>query len=382
MKKVFGCVMLCAFVARADPVTTHVTPGAVPEITWATRPLGVYALRRAVNAEGPFDVQVGSNVTATGYSLSLADTEAAPAGSKRYYRVETVSPGYEMYLIVDVSGGPEAASWPVTYTNEVPELLTDPVYRTTKMVLRNLSAGRYMMQGQYDVTLSRPFYIGVFEVTQAQYTNMVGGANPSINAGVLRPVENITYNQLRGSAAQGGGGWPTNSDVYAESFFGRLRAKTGNVNFDLPTDAQWEYASRAGTASSFHNGNNPTNNTDWAAVTNVARCNFNQADGLGGYTTRHTAVGSYLPNAWGIYDMHGNITEWVLDWTWGGAPESAVDPVGPNSGTKRRLRGGAWTSPNTTYLDNNLRTSDSAPDSVLVATGVIGFRVVLRLPGE
>jgi formylglycine-generating enzyme required for sulfatase activity len=382
MKRISIVLALFVLAAGADPVTTRITSGAVPEITWAARPTGVYALYSAENPDGPFDTQVGTNVTALGYSVSVTDTAGTPAGGKRYYRVQTVAPGIDNYLVLDVSGGPAAASWPVAYTNAVPDLLTDPAYRTTKMVLRAVPAGVFKMVGQYDVTLTRPFYIGVFEVTQAQYTNMVGGANPAVNKGALRPVENVTYNLLRGSAEQGGGGWPTNSGVYAQSFFGRLRAKTGNDHFDLPTDAQWEYAGRAGTTSAFHNGKNPASDTDWAAVTDVARCNFNQGDGLGGYTTRHTAAGSYLPNAWGIYDMHGNIAEWVLDWVWNGAPERASDPVGPNSGTVRRVRGGAWTSPNTTYLNNHLRPSTSAPGSVLADTGVLGFRVVLRLPAE
>jgi formylglycine-generating enzyme required for sulfatase activity len=378
--RALALAVLAAQTAAADPVTTHITPSAVPEITWSTRPTGVYALYRSESQEGPFDVQVGTNVTSLGYSVTVADTAAVAAGGKRYYRVETVSPGFDNYLIVDVSGGAGAETWPVTSTNAVPELLTDPAYRTTKLVLRAVPAGTYEMQGTYTTTLTRPFYVGVFEVTQAQYTNMVGGANPSENIGERRPVENVSYSMLRGGTNDvAGAGWPTNSAVAPLSFMGLLREKTGNVNFDLPTEAQWEYACRAGTTTAFHNDNSPTSTTHWAAVTNVARCYGNQTDAVGGYASKHTTVGSFLPNAWGLYDLHGNVAEWCLDWE-GGLADGAVDPGGPAGGsTVRKIRGGAFSSPEIRYLSNADRPSTWRPDG-FIAGGVLGFRVALRLP--
>ncbi len=374
-----ACAALTVFAAGADPIATHIGPAAVPEVTWATKPNGVYALYRSDNAVGPFDTQVGSNVTAVGYSVKVTDTAGVPGAGKRYYRVQTVSPGFENYLILDVSGGAGAGSWPATYTNALPDLLTDSAYRTTKLVLRAVPAGTFKMQGTYTVTLTRPFYIGVFEVTQAQYANMVGGVNPSENVGERRPVENVSYNMLRGGTNDvAGAGWPTNSDVAPLSFMGNLRAKTGNVNFDLPTEAQWEYACRAGTTTAFNNGNNPTSTTDWASVTNVARCYGNQSDGAGGYSSKHTTVGTFLPNAWGLYDLHGNIAEWCLDWD-GGLTEGATDPGGPTGGTVRKIRGGAFSSPSTIYLNNAERPSTWRPDG-WIAGGVLGFRVALRLP--
>ena len=125
------------------------------------------------------------------------------------------------------------------------------------------------------------------------------------------------------------------------SFLGKLRAKTGQT-FDLPTEAQWEYACRAGTTTALNTGKNLTS-TGWDyAMDEAGRYSYNQKDGKGGYS-EHTKVGSYLPNAWGLYDMHGNVGEWCLDWYTAGIGSSAVtDPKGPNSGEYRVVRGGGW----------------------------------------
>lgn len=370
--------VLAVFRVCADPVTTRVYPSAVPEITWTTRPLGVYRVYVSGQAEGPFAEQVGPEVTATGYSSTLLCPTVAAAGSKRYFRVDAVSPGYSDYLILDVSGGANAVSWPVTGTNAVPDLLTNPDYRTTKVVLRLIGSGGFKMLGSYDVTLTRPYYIGVFEMTQAQYTNMTGGANNSLNVGPTRPMDNLSFAVLRGGTNDAAGyGWPTNNLVYSNSVIGRVRTKTGSDNFDLPTSAQWEYASRAGTATHFFNGTdaNPANAADFSMVTNIARCSANRNIAIGGYTG-HAPVGSYQPNAWGIYDTHGNIAELVLDWD-GGTPASS-DPVGPDTGTARLFRGGQSGTPTTHHLKNTV-TTGANPNSVYSA-GVMGFRLALRLP--
>ncbi|MDD4017127.1 MAG: SUMF1/EgtB/PvdO family nonheme iron enzyme [Kiritimatiellae bacterium] len=380
MKMMIVYGLLFALMAGADPVATQVAPGAVPEITWTTRPMGVYSLYRSEHAEGPFDTQVGTNVTATGSSLSLADTAAAPAGSKRYYRVKTETPGYPDYLIIDVSGGTNAVSWPITGTNAVPDLLANPAYRTTKVVMRMIKAGSFKMLGTYDVTLTRPYYIGVFEVTQAQYTNMTGVANFAQYPGPTRPMDSMKYSMVRGGTADGAGyGWPTNNLVASNSVIGLLRAKTGSDNFDLPTSAQWEYASRAGTTTHFYNGTdaNPANASDFSMLTNIARCLANRNISIGGYTGAHAPVGSYQPNAWGLYDTHGNVAELMLDWLYS-VPSPLVDPVGPNTGTQRLFRGGQSGTPTTDQLKNTV-TSSYSPDALILA-GVMGFRLALRLP--
>ena len=132
----------------------------------------------------------------------------------------------------------------------------------------------------------------------------------------------------------------------AESFLGILRAKTG-LPFDLPTEAQWEYACRAGTETALNSGKNLTDKYECPNMAAVGRYWYNGGEEGLVDTSCDTsagtaAVGSYLPNAWGLYDMHGNVWELCLDWDGSYDPGDAVDPVGPASGSYRVLRGGGW----------------------------------------
>ena len=114
------------------------------------------------------------------------------------------------------------------------------------------------------------------------------------------------------------------------------------VLFDLPTESQWEYACRAGTSTALNNGKNLTGTDICANMGEVGRYYGNTGDGRGGYG-QHTTVGSYLPNAWGLYDMHGNVAEWCLDWwTSNLGANGRVDPLGGTSGESRVTRGGSW----------------------------------------
>ena len=261
----------------------------------------------------------------------------------------------DLYAVVDLSGGPDAASYPVRYSATGPDL-NDDTCRTTELWLRRIPAGTFIMgspedevgrytdETQHEVTLTQMFYIGVFECTQRQW-ELVMGSNPSYYKGDCRPVERVSYNTIRGTGSQAGAGWPTYGHaVDSSSFMGKLQEKTG-LTFDLPTEAQWEYACRAGTTTALNSGKNLTSTSSDAAMNEVGRYNYNQSDGKGGYSA-HTKVGSYLPNAWGLYDMHGNVYEWCLDWYNGSSYGTAAvsDPVGPNTGSYRVERGGSWGS--------------------------------------
>ena len=231
------------------------------------------------------------------------------------------------YLVIDLSGGTSATRYPVTALAAPPAGGWTNEYKTTKLVLRVIDSGSYKMNGSYDVTMSQPFYMGVFEVTQKQY-ELVTGSNPSKYTGDARPVECVSWNTIRGNSDTYN--WPSKTTVSTTSFMGKLRAKTG-LTFDLPTEAQWEYACRAGTTSYYNNGGNFESDLE-----KLARYCEN-----GGSSFRHTKVGSYSPNAWGLYDMHGNVGEWCLDWE--GSLSSGTDPKGPVSGSYgsyRMLRGG------------------------------------------
>lgn len=258
------------------------------------------------------------------------------------------------YLVIDLSGGTSATSYPVTTLAAPPEGGWTDEYKTTKLVLRVIESGSYKMNGSYDVTISQPFYMGVFEVTQKQY-QLVTGSNPSSYTGDARPVEQVSWNTIRGNSSTHN--WPSVTTVDANSFMGKIRAKTG-LAFDLPTEAQWEYACRAGTTSKYNNGGDTE-----AVLNNLGRYRSN-----GGSASQHVKVGSYLPNAWGLYDMHGNVHECCLDWY--GSLSSSTDPKGPMSGSYRVFRGGSWYS--YAYYSTSLYRH---PDDPSRADGDLGFRL-------
>ena len=244
------------------------------------------------------------------------------------------------FLVVDLSAGADAESYPVSWLDDEPEGGWTKEYKTTKLVLRRIEPGTFMMGHSYryrKVTLTKVFYIGVFEMTQGQY-ELITGENPSRYRGADRPMENTTQARLRG--ADKGAAWPESYEIDEDSFFGKFRAKT-SLTFDLPTEAQWEYACRAGTTTDLNSGKNLNEQN----LREVGRFRYNADDGKSRYK-EHAAVGSYLPNNWGLYDMHGNIFELCLDWY---KPildsDEVIDPKGQKDekmGNYRVARGGGW----------------------------------------
>ena len=259
--------------------------------------------------------------------------------------------GAAPYMVINLEPGASATKYDVYYLTEIPNGEWDDEYKKSKLVLKLVCPGTFMMGSPVDelghnfnnygnealhkVTLTQPFYMGVFEVTQKQY-QLVMGSNPSGCTGEMRPVEQVSYNTLRGSDL--GAKWPSGKQVDATSFFGKLRTRTG-ITFDLPTEAQWEYTCRAGTGTALNSGKNLTGTQTCANMAEVGRYGKNRSDGKGGYS-EHTVVGKYLPNAWGFYDMHGNVCEWCRDWWINNLTETAIDPKGPESGSYRVVRGG------------------------------------------
>ena len=272
--------------------------------------------------------------------------------------------------------------WSYDFRDGGPNLSGDAC-RTTELWLRRIPRGTFLMgspenelgrngdEVQHQVTLTQAYYIGVFEMTQKQY-ELVMGSNPSECQGDTRPVEQVSYNDLRGTSAEGGAGWPAKGHaVDATSFFGVLRAKTGLV-FDLPTEAQWENACRAGTTTALNSGKNLTATDECPNLAEVGRYYYNRNDGKGGYG-EHTKVGCYLPNAWGLYDMHGNVWEWCLD-RWGDYSTDAVtDPAGADSGSTRVVRGGSW---NNVAQDCRSASRSSSVYGPSYRNSLIGFRLV------
>ena len=251
-----------------------------------------------------------------------------------------------VYMKIDLSGGAEAASYPVTYSFAGPDLTDTNSYAKGTLWMRCIGPAAFQMGAQPDdpgrdisgkeylhtVTLTKAFYIGVFDVTEYQYRQVMGVIpKESIAKGDVYPVSACSYDILRGTTYQ----WPASDKVEADTFIGRLRAKAGLEGLDLPTEAQWEYACRAGTATSLYNGHTAYDNADvWQQ--SIAWFRPNASSGKG-----RQPIGRRAPNNWGLYDMLGNVYEPVLDWFADDIRAYTRDPVGPATGTRRILRSGA-----------------------------------------
>lgn len=164
---------------------------------------------------------------------------------------------------------------------------------------------------RHRVTISKPFYLGRTEVTQEQWVAVMG-VNSSSFKGRSNPVEKVSWDDV-------------------QTFIRKLNAMEGKAVYRLPTEAEWEYACRAGSTGKYSFGDD--------------------ADALGRYAwfrgnsgEKTHPVAQLKPNAWGLYDMHGNVWEWVQDWYDGSYYRSSpsTDPSGPSSGSTRVFRGGSW----------------------------------------
>ena len=226
----------------------------------------------------------------------------------------------KLYCVIDVSDGTNATSYSVSYLDAVPAGGWSDDYKTTKIVLRRVDAGAFMMgspesevgrvsnEDYHRVAISKPFYISVFEITEHQYALVMGETTLS-----LKP-KLCNYTSIRGADLTSGTKtsycWPDSESVDTISFAGLLRAKTGITSFDLPTEAQWEYASKGDCVTALNNGSS-------CSVENVnviGRNVNNRTDSKGDASlTTTTYVGLYMPNTLGLYDMLGNAAEWCRD---------------------------------------------------------------------
>jgi formylglycine-generating enzyme required for sulfatase activity len=198
------------------------------------------------------------------------------------------------------------------------------------------------------VTLTQGFYLGKHEVTQSQWEKVMG-SNPSKYKGGDRPVEKVSWTDVTSFC---------NKLTASERTAGRLPA---GMTYQLPTEAQWEYACRAGTKTSFSFGDSLTSG---------------QANISGG-PGETTAVGKYPANGWGFHDMHGNVWEWCAD-RYGIYPTVAVtDPVGPADGSGRVLRGGSWG-----FTANIARSAIRYWTVPAFSSSSLGFRLSLRPPAS
>ena len=239
-------------------------------------------------------------------------------------------------------------SQPIQALKNTPPELTN----TVGMLLKRVAPGRFTMgspasevdrnvmsEVQTEVVLSVPFYMGATEVTQAQWQEVMEN-NPSVHAGQDLPVHRVTWLQ-------------------AAEFCKRLSEREG-VLYRLPTEAEWEYACRAGGMGTFSFGEKSTS----------LKAHAWYRDSEKGISTLHP-VGKLEANPWGFSDMHGNVYEWVFDYYAPHLGAPLVDPMGPDSGTLRVVRGGAFTSGSSACRSAHrarFASSFKSPD--------VGFRVV------
>jgi len=258
-----------------------------------------------------------------------------------------------VYMVVDVSGGQSAQRYPVSYTLCPP--LNSNENLGDKIWLRRIEAcpegflmgspddeeGRSAYAGNaaninerlHKVMLTEPFFAGVFPITYQQYVNVIAKATGDLSGGIYSPIDYVSYRDIRGATTEGSVtvNWPTTlHQVGTGSFLAAIRSRTG-ITFDLPTEAQWEYACRAGTTTAWNNGT--------GISTNAVGVDAN-LDLLGWYKGNSNdslpRVGLKNPNAWGLYDCHGSVGEFCLDWIQGGySADDQTDPQGPIS---------AWTN--------------------------------------
>ena len=209
--------------------------------------------------------------------------------------------------------------------------------------------GRNTNETEHNVSLSQGFYLGKYEVTQAQYAVVMSGNANSLNASPSywpnnpnRPVEKVSWDDVQIFLTR------LNA---SEQAAGRLPSGWSYV---LPTESQWEYACRAGTTTAY----------SWGATIATSNANY--------YNTidQTTDVGQYAANPWGFFDMHGNVWEWTADWYAVYSSGAQTDPTGPASGSARVYRGGAWN-----YAGTDLRSAQRHGNTPGTRYASIGFRV-------
>jgi formylglycine-generating enzyme required for sulfatase activity len=241
-----------------------------------------------------------------------------------------------------VVAGLEVCGFAWAQTAESVAADSDAMTNSVGMEFKLIQPGKFMMGGEeaqpvHEVTITKPFYIGVREVTRLQYATVMGDDLADVK-GPQRPKERASW---------------TN----AQEFCLNLSQKE-NVKYRLPTEAEWEYACRAGTTTEFYWGDDFDGGYAWVVRNS-------------GGTARD--VGTRRPNPWGLFDMIGNAGEWCEDWyaeAYAGN-DAQVDPKGPAAGKYRVLRGGSW---NDAQEDCRATSRDYRnPDS---RNGNLGFRVV------
>lgn len=210
--------------------------------------------------------------------------------------------------------------------------------------------GRQFNESQHDVTLTQGYYLGKYEVTQAQYEAVMAGNNYSLSTtpsnfgnSSNHPVEMVSWDDVQ---------------VFLNLLNGRESEKIQEGWFyGLPTEAEWEYACRAGTSTDY----------SWGNSIDYGNANYDSN------SSQTLEVGQYSANNWGFFDMHGNVLEWCTDFFWDYSGGSAIDPTGPSIGSLRVARGGSWD-----FINIHLRAAARSAATADMRSSALGFRISLK----
>ena len=303
-------------VVDAPPKPLSVKLEMVPKLT-VEGPVGSYArVESAASLSGPWTMWTNVMVGAEGTVL----VDLSPGSAARFYRA----------VADERPVGPAGFVWikPGTFIMGSP--VTEPE--------------RFPDEIQHTVTLTSGFWMSDHEVTQDEYQAIVG-TNPSRFKGPSHPVDQVSWLEAVDYC---------NKLTNRERNAGRIKAQQA---YRLPTEAEWEYAARAGTTGARYG---ELNAIAWHYDNHLA-------------TPESQPVRQKLPNAWGLYDMIGNVFEWCADWSWAYEPEDQLDPQGPTSSTGARvIRGGSWGNPS-----QACRSALRGNGNPLISSWFGGFRPVL-----
>ncbi len=286
------------------------------------------------------------------------------------------------YMVVDLAGNKGERTW-YAAAEQLPDGgLKNDKYKTDYLVMRRIpAAGKTFRMGSvateprrrnneilHYVTLTNDFYMAVFELTQGQYLNVIGELSPlncKYGFAPTYPLDWLVYDRFRGEKKT----WPRDGhSVDLASRLGKFRSELGIPTLDLPTEAEWEFACRAGTDTGRYNG------TEYPAdASDIAW--------LGEGRTKPHPVGLLKPNPFGLYDMYGNVDEYCLDYyaedsTYATVGTSVVAPKGPATGTDRVIRGtGSWWSASGDQARSAFRQSYTASGPWMC----VGYRLVCQM---
>jgi len=320
--------------------------------------LATCAIVPRANAQSPAElgIQAYAGLTITGavgtvYSIEYVTTLAETNSSNNWRGLEFLQLPASPFLWIDQSSSATAGKFYRAVEFVAPTNMVFIPPGTFRMGSPTNEPDRWDWEGpQTVVTISRGFWMSIYEVTQAEYEELMGNNPSGSQINDQHPIERVSWDD---------------AVTYCAALTERERAAGRiplNSVYRLPTEAEWEYACRAWTSTRFSHGDDP-------GYKDLAQYAWHWHNS--GLTTH--SVGQKLPNPWGLYDLHGNVWEWCQDgWSEHHPGGTVVDPQGLATGSDRVLRGGGWS-----YEPRNCRSASRTRGSSGDTYNAFGFRTVL-----